>query len=122
MGFLSRKFLGKDESELEAIARNLRYIVGSRRGSSAFFPDFGLSEPTFRSTEEAVLRIGEEIREAIARYEPRVEVVQIEELYEDERPRLLVSLKTKRDGSELSVRVDPWSRPSGSETPAGGEG
>ncbi|MEO1234322.1 MAG: GPW/gp25 family protein [Myxococcota bacterium] len=120
LGFLHRKFEGGEESQLEDILRNLNYIVHSKRDASPFLADFGLSEPVHSSIEEALLRFSEELASSIARYEPRVELVEIEEIYERERTALAVHLRLRRSQALIALTVDPrertlrW-RPSGSE-------
>lgn len=93
VGFIRRVFLGQSESEVDDIIQNLRYIFSAKRGSSDYFPDFGLSEPYYRSTEEGIIQLSGEIRVLVARYEPRVYLKSITEDYDDEgRVQLRVAL------------------------------
>lgn len=110
MGFLHRKFEGGKESQLEDILRNLHYILHSKRDASPFLADFGLSEPVHSSAEEALLRFSEELSSSIARYEPRVEVVEVEEVHERDRPALAVQLRLRRTQELLALTVDPRGR------------
>ena len=111
MGFLYRKFVGGSETALEDIQRNLTYILTAKRGGSAFFPDFGLSEPTHATLETALARYNEELRQTIARYEPRVRVDEVDEVYaEDGKVSLQVTLTLPRSGERIELAVDPRAR------------
>lgn len=111
MGFLFRKFQGGEETELEDIQRNLRHLLEAKRDGSAHFPDFGLSEPTHASVEQALLQYGTELRQTIGRYEPRVRVEELEEVYDDDgRASLALILSLRRTNERLSLVVDPRKR------------
>ena len=105
MGFLDRHFLGQtEESESDDIVRNLKYIFSAKRGASTYFPDFGLSEPHHRSIEEGIARFSEEIRSSVARYEPRVHIREIEEIYDDSgRIQLQLHLEIRKSHEKLSL-------------------
>lgn len=106
MGFLYRKFQGGEETEQEDILRNLGYVLAAKREDSSHFPDFGLGEPIHGSPEAAIEAFSAEIRASIARYEPRVRVVEIEVLGDEGPPRLGVHLELRRTGERLSLAVD----------------
>jgi predicted component of type VI protein secretion system len=112
MGFLYRKFLGGQETLMEDVQRNLSYLLRAKRGAASFLPDFGLSETGFRTTEEMLTRLSAEIRENLARYEPRVELLEIEEDYdtEDGHPRLVVHCRLKSTQEPLSLVLEPRQR------------
>ncbi len=111
MGFLYRKFVGGCESELEDIQRNLGYILGAKRDGSAYFPDFGLSEPTHVTLEEALSQYACELRQTIGRYEPRVVVGEIDEVYSDDgRVSLQMGLTLRRTGERLDLAIEPKER------------
>lgn len=109
MSFLVRRFLGVEETLLESVLRNLRNLLGAKRGAASFLPGFGLTETGFRTAEEMLSLLTAEIRENIALYEPRVEVTEIEEDYESEngRLRLLVHCRLRSTSEPLSLLVDP---------------
>jgi predicted component of type VI protein secretion system len=111
MGFLHRKFLKGQETPLEDVLRNLGYLLRAKRGAASFLPGFGLTETGFRTAEEMLTQLSEEIRENIRLYEPRVEVTEIEEDYDDEggHPRLVVHCRLKGTQEPLSVVLDPRS-------------
>jgi predicted component of type VI protein secretion system len=112
MGLLYRKFLRGQETLLQEVQRNLGYLLSAKRGAASFLPDFGLSETGFRTPEEMLLRLSEEIRENIRRYEPRVEVTEIEEDHggEDGRPSLVVHCRLKATQESLSLVFHPHRR------------
>lgn len=109
MGMLYRKFLGGEETLEQEVQRNLGYLLRAKRGAASFLPHFGLSETGFRTPEEMLTRLSEEIRENIRLYEPRVEVTEIEEDYESEdgRPRLVVHCRLKATQQPLSLVFEP---------------
>lgn len=112
MSFLTRKFLGRDETLLEEVLRNLRNLLSAKRGAASFLPGFGLSETGFRTAEEMLSQLNEEIRQNIGLYEPRVEVTEIEEDYgaESGRLRLVVHCRLRHTAEPLSLQLDPYSR------------
>jgi predicted component of type VI protein secretion system len=112
MSFLTRKFLGRDETLLQEVLSNLGHLLSAKRGAASFLPGFGLSETGFRTAEEMLSQMAEEIRENIRLYEPRVEVTEVEEDYEAEsgRLRLLVHCRMRDTSEPLSVVLDPYSR------------
>ena len=112
MGFLYRKFLQQPETPLEDILRNVGYLLRAKRGAGSFLIRFGLTETGFRTAEEMLNTLSEEIRENLAHYEPRVEVTDIDEEYvdDDPRPRLVVHCRVKETQAKLSLLLDPKTR------------
>ncbi|OJH40287.1 GPW/gp25 family protein [Cystobacter ferrugineus] len=112
MSFLYRKFLGREDSPLEDVLCNLGNLLRAKRGAASFLPGFGLSETGFRTAEEMLSQLGAEIRENIRLYEPRVELMEIEEDYEGDsgRLRLVVHCRLRSSSEPLSVVLDPHSR------------
>lgn len=111
MGFIHRHFIGGEETELESIVRNLGYILSTKRRAGSFLRDFGISETGYRTPEEMVTQLGQEIRENIEKYEPRIEVEDIEETYDAaNRPTLAIHCIVKETGQALDVRFDPRER------------
>jgi len=108
MGFLYRKFVGGEESMQEDIKRNLGYIFSAKRDGSAYFPDFGLSEPTHATLEMALANYAKELRQTIGRYEPRVVVDEIDEIYADDgQVSLQVGLLLRQTGERFALNVEP---------------
>jgi predicted component of type VI protein secretion system len=111
--FLQRHFGdGAPGSELDDVARNLAHLLGTRRGAGYFLKNFGLSDAGFRTPEESVTALTAELRETIRLYEPRVELVDVDEDYDDEgdRARLVVALRLRSHGERLRLVVDLHSR------------
>lgn len=110
--FLYKHFLSTpDEAntdETEDILRNLGYILSSKRGCSHFRPLFGLSDVAFRTPEEAVTQISQEVLENVRLYEPRVRLIRVDEQYDDDgrRASLIVVLRPWSDEPDIHLRVD----------------
>ncbi len=107
--FLRKNFLdGARTSELEDIMQNLRWVFGTRRGAGWFLDTFGISDTGFRTPEEMVVALTDEIRENVRLYEPRVEVIDVDEDWDDEgkRTKLTVRLRLRTKNEKLSVVVD----------------
>lgn len=112
MGFLHRKFLGVTETPREAVLRNLGHLLQAKLGAASMLPGFGLTETGFRSDAERLAGLGAEIRETLSRYEPRVEVVEIDEDPEQTEgaPGLVVRLLLRDTGEPVDLLLDPGSR------------
>ena len=66
------------EASVEAVLRNLRYILNAKRGYGSILEDFGISDLSHCSSREALVEIlSNEIRETIAKYEPRVSLFEM---------------------------------------------
>lgn len=107
--FLYKHFIGgAATSEVEDVIRNLNNVLTSRRGSGYFLASFGLSEVGHRTPEEMVVTLTAEIKENVRLYEPRVELVDVDEVYDDDgkRVRLLVSLRLRGAGERLRITVN----------------
>src|SRR5262249_19227624 len=77
------------------ITRNLNNVLTTKRGYGYFLENFGLTDAAFRTTEEMVVVLSREIAENIRLYEPRVELIDIDEEYDGYRPRLVVNLRVR---------------------------
>ena len=107
--FLRKHFLDRVElPPLEDIMQNLRWIFSTRRGSGYFLEDFGVSDVGFRTPAEMVVATSNEIRHNIRMYEPRVEVIEIDEDWDEvtNQPKLLVRLRLRDHKDKLNVVVD----------------
>lgn len=107
--FLRKHFLdGVELSLLEDVMQNLNWIFGTRRGSGYFLEDFGVSDVGFRTPAEMVVSMTNEIRQTIRLYEPRVEVVNVDEDWDDanNQPKLVVRLRLRERSEKLEVVVD----------------
>jgi len=108
--FLAKHFLGLPVDELEDIERNLGFVLSSKRACGYFLDNFGLSEMTFRTPEEAVVRLSAEIEENIRLYEPRVVLLKIGEVYDDGgRVKLVVRLRVRAHDEPIRLVIDPTS-------------
>lgn len=107
--FLHRKFLGDTESsEFDDVVRNVRYILRSRRGAAWFREDFGLRTEGFRTQEQFVTVLSAQIQETLERYEPRLEVVEVDEEHDDDgKVRLVVRCRLKGHSDELVISQRP---------------
>lgn len=103
--FLRRKFLGvRRYTELEDIRENLQAILTSKRGSSFFLETFGVTETGYRTPEEMITQLMREIQENIKLYEPRLKVVEIDEVYGDNGAvRLEVQCALKSTSERLKI-------------------
>ncbi|RKG65171.1 hypothetical protein D7V80_24225 [Corallococcus sp. CA054B] len=112
VGFLHRKFLGVVETPREAVLRNLGHLLQAKRGAASVLPGFGLTETGFRSDAERLAGLGAEIRETLSRYEPRVEVVAIDEVpaAAGGAPGLVVRLVLRDSHEPMDLLLDPGSR------------
>ena len=107
--FLYKHFVhGAETTELADIIRNINNVLTTKRGYGYFIANFGLSEyTTFRTTEETVTTLTREIAENIRLFEPRVELIEIDEEYSDgQRPRLIVNLRLRERKEKLRLVVD----------------
>ena len=109
--FLYKHFIkGHEATELDDVIRNLNYILTTRRGYGYFLENYGLSDTNFRTTEEMVVKLSDEISETIRLYEPRVELLEIDEMYDGDRPRLVVKLRLREHREKLKLVVDMQTR------------
>jgi predicted component of type VI protein secretion system len=107
--FLRKHFLdGAELSVLEDVMQNLTWIFSTRRGSGYFLDDFGISDTGFRTPAEMVVSMTDEIRQTIRLYEPRVEVIDVDEDWDDvtNQPKLTLRLRLRAQSEKLEVIVD----------------
>jgi phage baseplate assembly protein W len=111
--FLRKHFLGGESlSVLEDVMENLRWIFGTRRGSGYFLDDFGVSDAGFRTPAEMVVSTIDEIRQNIRLYEPRVEVIDVDEDWDEagKQSKLVVRLRLRDAKEKLEIVVDTAQR------------
>lgn len=105
--FLYKHFVGGPEtSEMDDVIRNLGFILKTKRGYGYFLETFGLTEVGFRTVEQMVTTMSREIAENIRLYEPRVELIDIDEVYDDDRAGLVVHLRLRGGAEKLKLVVD----------------
>ncbi|MDB4991452.1 MAG: hypothetical protein JWN04_6630 [Myxococcaceae bacterium] len=98
----------RERAEHEDIRRNLGWLLSSVRGITSFQPALGLSDATHRPSSGLLEQLRKEILENIERYEPRLEVITIEEEWDEdaERPYLRVEGRIKKSDARLRLLVD----------------
>ncbi len=107
--FLRKHFLGeKNISEVDDVIDNLHNIFRTKRGAGYFLANFGLSDTGYRTPEEMVLGLTTEIREIVRLYEPRVELTDVDDEYDDDggRVRLVIRMKLRSKNEEIGLFVD----------------
>jgi phage baseplate assembly protein W len=107
--FLYKHFVGGDAArEIDDIVRNLSYVLKTKRGTGYFLESFGLQGMGTRSTEEMLTLLTATVAENIRLYEPRVEILGIDEEHDDEGggPFLVVDLKVRAGADQLRLVVD----------------
>jgi predicted component of type VI protein secretion system len=97
-----------DDDEESDIRRNLEFILGTKRGCGYLHDDFGLSDVSYRTPEEAVVTLSREIEENIRLYEPRVRLIRIKEVYDEHgiKVKLDVVLERQSDRGRMNVAMD----------------
>lgn len=80
--------LARPDDEVAAIVAHLRVLLGTRQGSSASTPGYGLQDITdaVHSYPVGVQQIGSRIRTAIETYEPRLARGVVVEVRETDSP------------------------------------
>jgi phage baseplate assembly protein W len=107
--FLYKNFLdGHETSEIDDVVRNVSYVLRAKRGTGYFLESFGTSDIGFRTPEEMVVAITAEIRENIRLWEPRVEIVDVDEDWDEagHRTRLVVRARMRDSDAKVQIRVD----------------
>lgn len=97
------------DAEDADIKRNLEFILSTKRGCGYVTMDtFGVSDVAFRTPEQVVALRTKELEENIRLYEPRVELLAIKDVYDDDgkRVRLVVHLRRRGASSRLHLVVD----------------
>ncbi|WP_437720386.1 GPW/gp25 family protein [Sorangium sp. So ce861] len=110
--FLYKHFVGgPDTREIDDVIRNLGFVLGTKRGAGYFLRSFGLTDVGYRTQEEMIVTLSAEIAENIRLYEPRVELIGIDEAYDDDaRARLEVKLRLRGSAERLRLVIDPAAR------------
>lgn len=80
----------------ESIKQNLRILLLTQKGERVMEPEYGVNLPQFLFTDEDANNVGLIkllISEAVARWEPRVKIENINVAYVlDDQPRIIVTL------------------------------
>jgi phage baseplate assembly protein W len=99
---------GRAVSEIDDVVRNLGHVLRTKRGCGYFLATFGLSDTGYRTPEEMITRLTAEIAENVRLYEPRVQMLDVDEEYDDDgnRARLVVRLRLRTKDEKLGIVVD----------------
>ena len=111
--FLKRKFLGQEASgdNVQDIVENLRSVLTTKRECGHFLPEFGLTETGYRTGEEMVVSLSQELRENIKRFEPRIKITEIDDDYDENgKVRLVVHCELIESGRKIAMALDPFNR------------
>jgi hypothetical protein len=107
--FLRKHFLGgATGEELDDVVDNLLNVLTTRRGTGYFLDNFGTTDVGFRTPQEMVEGLTAEIKENVRLYEPRVELIEVEEDWNDagKRTFLAVRMRMRERGEKLDIIVD----------------
>lgn len=110
--FIRRKFLGESrQDELRDIHDNLSQLLSTRRGTGYFLPQFGVTDTGYRTPAEMTERLGQEIRENLRLFEPRLCITEIDEEYRDDGSvRLQVSCQVVATEQRMQIIMDSQGR------------
>lgn len=87
-----------------AVMHNLDLLLATKRGIGHVLPDFGFSQSGHWSAEGLITHYSTELRENVARYEPRLRLLEMDgEINDDGKPELVVEAEI--DGAEGTWRV-----------------
>lgn len=105
--FLQRHFLNRSTTELEDIEQNLSLVFRSKSGAGYDFQQMGLPDIHFRTADEAVTTLREVLPALVARHEPRLEVIDVDDDYDDDgRPFVTVACVQRSTGAPVEIVVD----------------
>ncbi|MHC1724556.1 MAG: type VI secretion system baseplate subunit TssE [Syntrophobacteraceae bacterium] len=100
--FMGRSELPKEELEMTSVIANLNNILNTKKGYGSMLRDFGIRDMNeFISREHIALAVIEEVKTSIEKYEPRVELIKITRIDDDNPLRLSFQIECKlRDTSQ----------------------
>lgn len=123
--FLQRKFMQPFEKAAAAedglppglpprvreVMNNLGRLLATQRGIGHLLPDFGFSQSGHWSVEGLIVHYSAELRENLARYEPRLELLDVEgDLGDEGWPELTLELRVAGVEGLWEVVLDPVRR------------
>jgi len=106
--FLKRKFPHALDravpDEMSDVVSNVRTLLNARRGAGSFIDTFGIDVAQFRAAGDAIVALQAQVRENLQLYEPRLELLEVEELYDDDgKPYLELNCRLKSSGEILRI-------------------
>lgn len=115
--FLTRKFAQPHDApsgqwrglpeRVRDVVENLDLLLDTKRGVGHVFPDFGFSQSGQWSAEGLITHYTSELRENVARYEPRLEILEIDGEVNDEGwPELIVEARIREAEGTWRIVID----------------
>lgn len=107
---LLRKLVGyktkPNTHDIKDIIDNLNIILNTKRGYGFFLQDFGLSDHHHLRSKEDIAKVMVcEIKENIARFEPRIELLSIEAIEDEQKLHLSFLIDFIVQKSQYSLRL-----------------
>jgi len=95
-------------TERDDIIANLNNVLTTKRGVGSFLRNFGLTEIGHKTQAEMINTLMREIKENILLYEPRVELIEVDENFDDDTGRTVLSvhLRVRSDNQALHFAMD----------------
>ncbi len=104
--FVRRTGLRNENEELNGIVSNLNNILNTRKGYGSILRDFGIRDMNeFISREHIALAVIEEVKANIEKYEPRVELVSITRVDDDNPLRLSFQIECRLRETQQSLHM-----------------
>ena len=109
---LFKKFLQHQEGfrsdqELLDIVSNLRNILNTRRGYGSFLRDFGVDDMNeYYSRDQIALAVIREVQESVEKYEPRVQLLKISRIEDDDPQRLSFRIECRLSDTTQSIQLE----------------
>jgi len=107
---LLKKISAGDEDEIQSIVDNLNNLLNTKRGWGFFLKDFGISDYNHLHSRDNIAELAiREVSENIERFEPRVKLVKIVDLENDEQFRLSfrIDCMIRENARSLVLFMDP---------------
>jgi phage baseplate assembly protein W len=92
------------------VVANLERILATERGIGHLLPDFGMSQSGQWSHQGVAAHYGAELRQNLARYERRIEVLDIEAEPDDDGRLVLIIEGHIAGAGAVTLHVDPLRR------------
>ena len=107
MGLFRRISTNDHEENIEKdIIENLNNILNSKRTFSTYLKDYGVSDFSHYSAREDIIEaVMTEVKESIDLYEPRVKVIEMEELADTGPFRMSFKMNCIIHGSNKSIKM-----------------